>query len=154
MILFIDDEKRVMSSHVLELILEGYDVVFETNVDEALDFFQKNLDDIELLVLDIMMPPGETFKNADVEGGLRTGIRLYRIIREHAPNLQVFVFTNVSADDAAEYFRKEPKCWFGQKVDYLPYEFVEEVKRFVRPPAAAPAADAEVRKSAAPRREE
>jgi DNA-binding response OmpR family regulator len=134
MILFVDDEKRVMSSYTLELILSGYEVDFETNVDDAMRFFTNNLEAIKVLVLDIMLAPGDIFKNADTEGGMRTGINFYQLVRKKAPELPVFIFTNVSDEQVAKSFRKEPRCWFGEKKNYLPWEFAEEVKRVVQPP--------------------
>lgn len=134
MILFVDNEKKVMSNYALELIFMGYEVDFETNVDEAASFFMENLESIKLLVLDIMMLPGDIFKNADTAGGLRTGINFYQLVRKQSVDLPVFIFTSVTDDQVAKWFRKEPKCWFGEKKDYLPHEFADEVKKVTPPP--------------------
>ena len=80
MILFVDDEKRRMKSYIDELKLSGYEVEIKSDVDSALDFFNKNHKQIELLILDIMMPSGNTFENVDTKYGLRTGISLYEKI--------------------------------------------------------------------------
>jgi CheY-like chemotaxis protein len=131
MILFIDDEPRYTSScyEELELALPEYDVIFRSDADEALQFFQANLDRIELLVLDIMMPPGKSFEGQDTMLGLRTGLRLYEKIREARPELPVIISTNVVDHEVADYFSKETGCTFLRKDHFLPSEFAEEVKR-------------------------
>lgn len=129
MILFVDDEKRYMNSYVEELKLSGYEVSFQGDVDSALRFFEENLNRINLLILDIMMPPGSSFKEVDTQLGLRTGIHFYERIREKAPNLPVMILTNVSDPRVEERFRKENKCWFLRKEDYFPFELAEEVKK-------------------------
>jgi len=129
MILLVDDEKREMDSYAMELELSGYEVSFQKDVDDASRFFKENVDQIDLLILDIMMPPGSSFKDVDTQLGLRTGIRFYEKIRETAPNLPVIIFTNVSDEHVAERFRRESQCSFLRKEDYFPFEFAEEVKK-------------------------
>ena len=78
MILFLDDEERRLSSHVMELRISGYQVNFFKDVSEALTFFEKHVDAIKLLILDIMMPPSGSFQSEDTEAGLRTGVRFLK----------------------------------------------------------------------------
>ena len=129
MILFIDDEKREMDSYVKELGFSGYKVSFQNDADDALRFFEGNLSRLDLLILDIMMPPGSSFKDVDTDLGLRTGVRFYERIREKAPDLPVMILTNVSDERVADRFRRENKCWLLRKEEYLPFEFAEEVKK-------------------------
>ncbi len=132
MVLFVDDEKREMDSYVQELELSKYKVVFKKDVDEALEFFEKNLTEIDLVILDIMMPPGRSFAQNDTQMGLRTGIAFYKKIRDKAPELPLLIFTNVSDEKVSEWFRKEKKCRFLRKEDYLPFELVDEVKKVLQ----------------------
>lgn len=131
MILFVDDERRVMDSYSLELAICGYDVRFETKVDVAIKFFEAHLSEVELLVLDIMMPTGESFKNSSTARGLRTGLPFYKRVRQHAPQLPVVILTNVTDEGIEEYFKKEKHCWFLRKVDFLPFEFAKEVNNII-----------------------
>lgn len=131
MILFIDDEGRRMDSYVRELELSKYDVSFQYNVDVSLAFFEKNLPQIDLIILDIMMPPGSSFKDVDTNLGLRTGVRFYEKIRQKAPELPVIILTNVSDEQLAERFREEEKCRFLRKEDYLPFELVQQVDEVI-----------------------
>ena len=129
--MFVDDERRVMDSYVLELALCGYEVDFETKVDVAWEFFEENVDKIQLLILDIMMPPGENFKHAHTTGGLRTGVPFYKQVRQRAPRLPVVILTNVTDENVEQFFSQEKHCRFLRKVDYLPFEFAEEVNKII-----------------------
>lgn len=133
MILFVDDEGRFMDSYMVELKLEGYAVSFQSDVDSALPFLEESLDDVELLILDIMMPPGRSFQDADTRWGLRTGVLFYERVRELAPHLPVIIFTNVSDEQLEKRFQAEANCRFLRKKDYLPHELVETVEEILPP---------------------
>lgn len=129
--MFVDDERRVMDSYSLELALWGYDVRFETKVDVAINYFEAHVSEIELLVLDIMMPTGESFKNSNTARGLRTGLPFYKRVRLRAAQLPVVILTNVTDEAIEEFFKKEKHCWFLRKVDFLPFEFAQEVNKII-----------------------
>ena len=131
MILFIDDEEREMSSYVQELELSGLDVRFESNVDKALEAFNENIDNIQLIILDVMMVAGTAFQQANTEGGLRTGIYFHKIIREKLPKVPIIIFTNVSDSRVASDIRQDKKSWFLLKEDILPFELVDKITKFL-----------------------
>jgi CheY-like chemotaxis protein len=128
MILFVDDEMREVRDYVNELEISGYPVVFMDDASEALEFFYNKSRKVSLLILDLMMPPGSNFEGMDTELGLRTGVCFFKKIREKAPDLYVFVLTNVSDDDVAKHFHSERKCQLLRKEDFLPLQLVEKVK--------------------------
>ncbi len=102
MILFIDDEARLMDSHRqnLEFKLEEYqkELRYFSDVDEAVEYFVVHKDQIELVVLDVMMPPGDSFDKGS-NHGLKTGYLIYKRFRQVAPDLPILFYTN-SADEA------------------------------------------------------
>ncbi|MCP3932369.1 MAG: response regulator transcription factor [Bacteroidetes bacterium] len=55
-ILFIDDEKYRMEAHAEFLSLHNFDVIYVSGFNEALEQFKLNMDTIDLIVLDIMIP--------------------------------------------------------------------------------------------------
>ncbi len=132
MILFVDDEKRRMESYVKELKLSGYEVEIKSDVDSALDFFNKNYKQIELLILDIMMPAGNAFENVDTKYGLRTGIIFYEGIRNRNSTLPIIIFTNVSDEAVEKKINLDKKSLFLQKEDFLPFQFIDEIKDFFK----------------------
>lgn len=131
MILYVDDEDRYTVNYRLELqfALPQYDLLYLDNVDEALKVFKENMERVELLILDIMMPPGQSFKDEDTMQGLRTGVLFYRFVRKFRPALTVIISTNVSDPELEDYFVKEKRCLFLRKDRYFPFEFAEEVKK-------------------------
>jgi CheY-like chemotaxis protein len=133
MILFVDDERRHTSDFVRELEESGYQISFQSNVDLALQFLEESENDIELMILDIMMPPGKRFRDVDTDEGLRTGVYLYERAREIRPELPVIILTNVSDVELELQFQREANCWYFQKKHYLPYEVSHEVNRILSP---------------------
>ena len=132
MILFIDDERRVMDSYInylaMKLSPEGYDVVFLDNIDPALDFLENRGDEIDLIILDVMMPTGTKLDRKQTSDGLMTGVVFYDLIRKKLPILPILVFTNYSDEDLEKRLKHDPNCRFLQKTDYLLEDFVNEVK--------------------------
>lgn len=131
MILFVDDEKRRMDSYVQDLVLSGHKVEFKSDVDSALEFFAENRTQIKLLILDIMMPTGESFDDAQTDYGLRTGIAFYHNIREQNPSLPTIIFTNVSDEKLAEEISRGSNVLFCQKDNFLPFELEKEVRKIL-----------------------
>ena len=127
----IDDEQRETNSYVDELRFSGYQVQFERDTDRAIQYLKNHLAEIELLILDIMMPPGQTLAKADTRNGLRTGVQLYALIREFAPDLPVLVLTNVSDHAVEEKLTRSANCRYLRKEDHLPFELVEEIRQFL-----------------------
>ena len=137
MILFIDDEERYVNSYVEDLRFSGYDVIWETETDAALKFFEANYKQLDLLILDIMMPPGTSFDHEETQMGLRTGVFFYERIRQKAPDLPIIILTNVgdpSTDNLSNIYSlimNDKNCSFHRKITLLPHQLTEEVKRVV-----------------------
>ena len=134
MILFVDDEPWYVDSYVQELKLSGYDVHFQNcqdGMDTAAEFFERNERQVELLILDIIMPPGSTFQNTDTEMGLRTGVAFFEQARAVRPDLPVIILTNVSDEHVRERFISEDKCLYLCKEDYYPFELCTEVEQLL-----------------------
>jgi len=132
LILFIDDERRVMDSYreylALKLSPEGYDVLFLDKIDPALDILENRGDEIDLIILDVMMPTGNKLNREQTGDGLMTGVVFYDLIRNKLPTLPVVVFTNYSDEDLEKRLKHDPHCRFLQKTDYLLEDFVSEVR--------------------------
>lgn len=131
MILIIDEEKRRLAPYISELESSGYEVHVAMDVDSAVKFLPGNLDRIELVILDIIMPPGTVFQDEDTRNGLRTGIPMYHRVRRDAPHMPVVVLTNVSDPDVEKFFENESRCWFLRKEDYFSFELAQMVDRIL-----------------------
>lgn|ERR1051325_1210550 len=131
-VLFIDDDRRRMSKYVRELEDNGYEVIFEDNVNDALTTLRSQKD-LDLVILDISMPPGTEYKFEDTVGGTRTGLAVYDTIRSERPELRIVALTNVSDSRVTDHFGRDSRG-LGQlvrKPDVLPRQFAEFVGRFL-----------------------
>src|SRR5205823_3629743 len=133
MILFIDDEENYVRPYIDELRLSGYDVILETDVDAALEFFEGNYREIDLLILDIMMAPGESFQDERTLFGRRTGLFFYERVRRKASDLPMIALSNVydplskiSDERVKELLDSDKRCWFYHKRMLLPFELREK----------------------------
>ncbi len=97
LVLLIDDEINPMQYYVRALKMEGFDVVQLTTADEALEYITNSRNrKPDIIVLDIMLPPGKYENNPDSDQGLRTGILLYPDLKELCVNIPFIVLTNVT----------------------------------------------------------
>src|SRR5437762_11267389 len=110
MILFIDDEKRFMESYVDELECRQLLVKYVQNVDEAMSLLETRLKEVEIVILDTMMPRGTRFQSVDTESGLTTGLHVYKWIRERTQEMPVIVFTNLHRH--ADVFQSDTSAFF------------------------------------------
>jgi CheY-like chemotaxis protein len=129
MILFVDDDKRRMQSYVQELEFSDYKVEFQFDIDNAFDFYENNRDDIQLVILDIMMPVGEKFSNQiAAENGLRTGICFYEKIRGDRPDLPIIILTNVNRSELSDIKNIEiTEATIFEKTSLNPFVLAEKV---------------------------
>lgn len=133
MILVVDDEKRTLDSYLQELALSGFEVRYESSVDEGLKFLEMNATEVKLLILDVMMPSGEAFDDDATEKGLRTGVYFYERVRKTNEQLPIMIFTNVVDDGVRRKFEQDKYCRFFQKEELLPYELAETVRDVLQP---------------------
>lgn len=132
MILMIDDEKRTLDSYLEELALSNFTVRYESSVDAGLKCLEENAHEIELLILDLMMPYGQAFDKDETEKGLRTGIVFYKRVRKTNDRLPVMILTNNVDEGIRRLFEQDPHCRFFRKEDLLPHELADEVKDFLQ----------------------
>lgn len=121
MILFIDDEERLMDSHRQHLEFRLADLQKElkyfSDVDEAMEFFAAHKDELELVILDVMMPPGHNF-DKDSNHGLKTGFLVYRKFRSASPHLPILFYTNSADEVVANKQREDSHLKYLSKVNY------------------------------------
>lgn len=91
-ILLIDDDPFFMRQHIDYLKAEEFDVLHITSVESALQAAESGAEAFDVVILDIMMPPGKYGKES-TEGGIRTGIRLLEELRKLLPVIPIIVLT-------------------------------------------------------------
>ena len=123
MILIIDDDLFGMKSYRLTLEEGGYDVAVAETPDEAMKILETDKENVELILLDVMLPTGNLLLDHDVEQGLRTGKVLFEILRDQFPQIPIIVLSITAAED----FGKEG-IEFLWKADTLPSELLRTVQ--------------------------
>ncbi len=138
-ILFIDDEPWFNRGMVDELKDAGYDVIPITGGgSEALEVLQLRRD-IDLIVLDIMMPPGNSI--ADPAGGRRTGVKVCEHIRQKMKLRMPIIFLTVIEDQAVHDCLEEIERGAGLEPTILvkpvaPLELLDEVNALLGNPSS------------------
>ena len=132
MILFIDDEDEMNSFKLgLELSEYQYQVTLKTDIDDAWEYLGHSLNQVSLVIMDVMIPPGDLLEEEDTKGGLRTGLALFDKIREKSQSLPIIVFSSVSDQRVISQFREKSKCLFLKKEEELPSSLPHRVNQFL-----------------------
>ncbi len=92
-ILFIDDEPDSVEYHIRTLREAGYNVDIMDDENDALAFCSKNKHEIDLLILDVMLPVPDDADRGDLQDGLRTGIYFLEKYREWNHTTPVLLFS-------------------------------------------------------------
>ena len=133
MILFIDDEEEMDSFKLgLELSKYEYQVTLKTNIDDAWEYLGRNLNQISLVIMDVMIPPGKLLEEEDTKGGLRTGLALFDKIRGKSLSLPIVIFSSVSDQRVISQFKGKSKCLFLKKEEELPSSLPHRVHEFMK----------------------
>ena len=131
-ILLVDDEKLPMEYYIRAFRMNNYEVKQCFNPDSALELVEKKPIPFKAIILDIMMLPGEKYKNEDTDDGLKTGKLLYRDLRAHYPNIPIIILTNVSNPEIHLVpGETSDTLAIVQKIDYPPFELVALVKKMI-----------------------
>ena len=105
-ILWVDDDVFFMHKLVGHVRDAGYNVLTAEGPDEALDIFQKYRDRISLVVLDVMMPYGQSLSPIESMGGYATGLALSRRILNERPDIRILAFSVAADQDIMDWFQK------------------------------------------------
>jgi CheY-like chemotaxis protein len=95
-ILYIEDEQWLMGG-VIDSLSVGFEVIPARNADQGLTIL-KNDSKIQLVILDIMLPPGNNLPGTN--RGRRTGIEIAKIIRNEMRLKIPIIFYTVVTDPA------------------------------------------------------
>ena len=122
-VLVVDDDELPMMFYREALKRQGYDVHQCRDPDSTLEFARQKAPAIAAIVLDIMMDPGVVYSNQNTNQGLRTGVLLYRDLRQVCPDVPVVVLTNVVDTETLREFEGQQAVRVIQKIDCPPLEF-------------------------------
>jgi CheY-like chemotaxis protein len=138
-ILFVDDEfspdtrthyGSYMSYYKEALIEAGFDVTCVRSTDEAIA--SAGLGRFDLAILDVMMPPGEVFRNEDTRKGLMTGPLLARSLHKFDPAMPIMFLSNAGGNQElfATSIDRAVVREILFKLDVTPLDLVEKVRLY------------------------
>ncbi len=130
-ILFIDDETSAMKYHRLALKKSNFEVIQCVSPEAGLDYARQHGAELVAIILDIMMPPSERYKDKDTKEGLTTGTYLFDDLRIVCPDAPIIVLTNSQDEDTLNCFPLTPNVAVVQKVEYPPFDLVNLVQTMI-----------------------
>jgi len=114
-ILIIDDDVLAVHYYVRHLSRSGFEVIHHRSADGVLELVQRWEPDV--IVLDVMLPPGVEYSLEETNRGLRTGVILSERVRRQYPTIKQVVLTN---SRNAEAMSEMPADVILNKHDYPP----------------------------------
>jgi DNA-binding NarL/FixJ family response regulator len=134
----IDDDTLVMNAYEAALSRRGFDVTRfsgEDCVDRAVQCLEANPSTVDLAVVDVMMPPGETFRDSATDDGMKTGVFLLERLKANCPELRFLVLTNVQNEETLQELRRvAPGTTVLRKAHCPPFDLVEKVQELIASP--------------------
>lgn len=132
-ILLIDDDKVPMKYYLMALKKAGFSVKQCRETDEALNYATMRKKNISLIILDIIMSPGEKYNNCDTKDGTLTGIFLMDDLENIPLRVPYIILTNNPNPFITQYInsKKGHEIKYFQKKDLPPFELVEIVKTMI-----------------------
>lgn len=127
MIFAVDDELHRIKSYIEDLSMSGFSVESESQIDAAWGFIVENGAQIELCILDVMMPPGTCLEGRATNDGTRTGMAFFELLRASNPLMPIVILTNVSAVDVRKRCDDDELCWWFRKDEIFPFELSEKI---------------------------
>ena len=137
MILIVDDDQPRMSSFREMLTLLGKKHVMITRVREVPGYLRDHHAEIEVIVLDILMPDGALMATLENEFDYQvrnraeeTGLILYKYVRSKYPDIPILIHTVVRKPEILRMLKKDGTAYL-EKPSWLEdlVEAVEEVSR-------------------------
>lgn len=132
-VLFVDDEPEWTTAYRLELELAGYDLANCFSADQTLQWIAAQKRPPAVVVLDIIMQPGEAYTMEETKDGLETGFLLFRDIRARFPSVPVVILTSLKTEEVQTELGKDIVV-LEKSASVPPAAFREEVDHLARPP--------------------
>jgi CheY-like chemotaxis protein/HPt (histidine-containing phosphotransfer) domain-containing protein len=117
LVLVVDDDEYVLKSVRLTLESYGYSAIVAESGEKAIEIYRQRQTEIDLVVLDLMMP--------GMDGG-----ETFEVLRSIRPDVQVLLSTGYDTTEATRRVATDALAGVLRK-PYLPEQLVAEVKRLL-----------------------
>ncbi len=128
MILVLDDEPESVDLLVEELEEAGLPVTYATAADEAIEIIENSGESIEIAIVDIMLPPGDSFSRLETSDGLTTGVLVVERLRCRNTVCPIFLLTNLRAAQVVGLSESDPRIFLRIKTNVFYDDFADEIK--------------------------
>ena len=130
-ILLIDDDRLPTKYYIMALEQSGCNVHYSSDNDSALEIL-KGERNFDLIIQDVMRPPGRCLSRIETREGLQSGLTFYKeYIQTLAPTVPVVFLTNTRNLDIVNVISNFPNCTICQKMEVPPFELVKIVEAIV-----------------------
>jgi DNA-binding NtrC family response regulator len=130
-VLFIDDDTRLIASFADAVRGAGFSTRHFRAPDPALEYLRGDAKP-DLIVWDMMLPPGEAFREADTESGLSTGKHLFWKMRGLRPACHYLLFTARGDVSFVEFDSPDTKSHVRFKTELSVRGLVEFIRELFR----------------------
>lgn len=127
MILFVDDEIFRIDPILATFEIEGLSIKAVDNGIDCISFVENYFDNIELIIVDLMIPYGEQSVK-----DIYPGIELITDIQKITNKVPIIVFTNVASEEIQDFLKGLDIKEIIRKFEVDPLELVEIAKKYVR----------------------
>lgn len=129
-VIYIDDEVNTekMASKFEILRESDIELIPVENVRDALPTIEKYFSEIDLVVLDVIMPPEDHYGIEETNGGTTTGLRLLKDIRTKFKTLPIII-VSVRRRQVSEGLLKQMNVAEYLEKPILAAEIAEAIKR-------------------------
>jgi len=130
-ILWVEDDLFLISPMLDRFTHHGYEILSAGTISDALQHLNNHNSDIDLAILDVMMPPDTEYLKVDTFDGQRTGLVLGRIIKEKYPKIKIVGFSVVRDPEVVEWFINYGAGYFTKPI--LPNDFFQSIEAILYP---------------------
>ena len=129
-ILLIDDRRECLKYYRTALIDGGFEVFQLYDPDAVVEYMSNNQHrSPDLIVLDIMMPPGKRYiSKQNVQEGRRTGVLLFEELRQRYSLTPIIILTSMSTSNPASLPPQSSATRICEKVDTPPFDLLDIVR--------------------------
>jgi CheY-like chemotaxis protein len=130
-ILMIDDDLFMMEVYETALKESQFEVTRfsgENCVAQGVHFLEEKASSVDLVIVDIMMPPGKTLKDQDTNQGMKAGVVLLEMLKVKYPNLPLLGLTNMNRERLEQIQNMVPWTRILQKAHCPPFKLVKIIQ--------------------------
>ncbi|NQT16481.1 MAG: TIR domain-containing protein, partial [Planctomycetes bacterium] len=116
-LLWVEDDLFIRQRITPKLEDEGFAVLTAADAKSAKSIFAQRGDEIDLAILDVMMPADGAFSEQETRGGYETGVVLARWIHKQNADIPLVAFSLSTEHDATAWFLKHGASFVEKTLD-------------------------------------